>query len=289
MKYVSVVGLPIYTITKYSGMGIAAGRLRKAGVLTALGGPVLDEGDIGLPHLETDVLEGGVKNFAHFRDSTSLIFESLKSLQAERVILLGGECSLAVGALAGLREAFGGKPGMLWMDAHGDFNTPESSPSSYIGGMCLAIACGRGPALSEAVDGYRPLLDEERLVHLGSRALDPPEAKAFETSPAKLLTMDDVRKSGAKKVAAESARYLADRADWIACHLDVDVVDPDAVLAVNYPTPGGLKPAEAAAIVKSLAATGKLRAVNVAAYNPSLDFDGSSAATIVSLIKESFQ
>jgi arginase len=288
MRYASVVGLPIYTLSKYSDMGNGPEWLRKAGLLTALGSPVLDEGDIELPRLERDVLEGGIKNLAYFRDATSRFQESLRSLRAERVVLVGGECSLVVGGLSGLMEAFGERAGMLWMDAHGDFNTPESSPSSYIGGMCLAMVCGRVSGLGGAVDADRPLLSEENLVHLGSRALDPGEAKAFETSPAKLLTMDDLRKGGVRKVAAEIARHLADRADWIVCHLDVDVVDPSSVLAVNYPTPGGLKPAEASAIIKSLDATGKLKALDIAAYNPSLDYDGSSAAAIVSLIKQSF-
>ncbi len=288
MKFVSVVGLPVYTLVKCSGMANAAGKLRKAGLLTALGSSVLDEGDVELPRLDRDVLEDGIRNLTHFRGATARIQESTRSLNAERVVMVGGECSLAVGGLAGLTEAFGGKPGMLWMDAHGDFNTPQTSPSSYIGGMCLAMVCGHGPGLGEAIDARRPLLEEDRLVHLGSRALDPPEVRAFDDSEARLYAMDDVRKRGVRVVAAEAAKHLADRADWIACHLDVDVVDPDAVLAVNFPAPDGLRPAEVSAIIKSLNGTGKLRAVDIAAYNPSLDDDGSSATTVVNLIRESF-
>jgi arginase len=288
MKFVSVVGLPVYTLVKCGGMVNAPRTLRKAGFLTALGGSVLDEGDIGLPRLEKDILEDGIRNLAHFVGASAQIYESVRSLNTERVVLIGGDCSLAVGGLTGLVEAFGGSPGMLWMDAHGDFNTPETSASSYIGGMCLAMACGRGPGLGETIDKHMPLLEEEHLVHLGSRALDPPEAKAFEDSPARLLTMDDVRKRGVKAVAVETAKYLADRADWICCHLDVDVVDPDAILAVNFPVPDGLKPSEVSVIIKSLNDTGKLKAVDIAAYNPSLDDDESSATAVVDMIKESF-
>ncbi len=289
MRYASVIGLPVYTIAKYNGMGGAAGKLRKAGLLTALGGSVLDEGDVTLPHLERDEVQGGVKNLGYFKEATSLIRSSVSRLNAERVILLGGECSLAVGGLAGLVEAFGGKPGMVWMDAHGDFNTPESSPSSYIGGMCLAMACGKGPPLDAAVDARQPLLSEGALVHVGCRALDPPEVKAFDASPARLMPMEEVRKLGAKKAGAEAARRLSDSADWLVCHLDVDVVDPDIILAVNYPTPGGLRPAEASAIIRALDATGKLKVLEIAAYNPSLDDDGSSAAAVVSIVKGAFE
>ncbi len=289
MKFVSVVGVPVYTLVRCGGMASAAGKLRRAGLLNALGSPVLDEGDVDLPRLERDVLEDGVRNLAHFRAATARIHSSLRSLDAERAILVGGECSLAVGGMAGLSEAFGGKPGMLWLDAHGDFNTPETSPSSYIGGMCLAMACGRGPSLGEQVDGRMPVIGEERLVHLGSRALDPPEVKAFEESPSRLLTINEVRKRGARAVGLEAAKYLADRSDWIACHLDVDVVDPVSILAVNYPAPDGLRPSEVSVIISALAKTGKLRALDIAAYNPSLDDDGSSAAAVVNIVKEGFQ
>ncbi len=288
MRYISVVGVPIYTLAKYNGMGNSAGKLRKAGLLTALGSPVLDEGDVDLPRLDKDVIEGGVRNFAHFRDATARIAGSLREINGERVVLLGGECSLVVGGLAGFAETFKGKPGMLWMDAHGDFNTPESSPSSYIGGMCLAMACGKVPNLGVSTD-HQPLVEEERLVHIGSRALDQPEVKAFESSPARLMGMEDFKRLGVRKAAAEAAKRLADRSDWLVVHLDVDVVDPQYLLAVNYPTPGGMKPAEASALVKALDATGKLKVVDIAAYNPSLDDDGSSATAVVQIVRESFQ
>jgi arginase len=288
MKYATVLGLPFYTLVKYSGERMAPSKLRKAGLLNALGGSVFDEGDLELPHPERDVVEGGIKNFTYFTDASSRIFESISGLKAERVVLIGGECSLIVGGLAGLREVFRGRPGMLWMDAHGDFNTPETTPSSYIGGMCLALACGRGPHLTAQLDKRSPLIEESNIVHLGSRALDPPEAKAFESSPATLVSMEDVKKRGVKRVSAEVAKLLADRADWIVCHLDVDVVDPDSIIAVNYPTPDGLRPVEASAIIKALNATGKLKALNIAAYNPALDVDGSSATATVELVREAF-
>jgi arginase len=98
--------------------------------------------------------------------------------------------------------------------------------------------------------------------------------------------MDYIRKRGVKVVAADTTKFLADRADWIACHLDVDVVEPDAILSVNFPAPGGLRPAEASTLIKSLEGTGKFRTIDIAAYNPSLDDDGSSAAAVVGLVTE---
>ncbi len=283
-----IVGVPAYTLASYKGMGGGPGALRKAGIARALG-VAADLGDVEIPPLKKDTLEGKVKNLAHVRDATSRIYGAVKSVREGRVLLVGGECSETVGAVGGLAEAFGGKPGMLWMDAHGDFNTPETSPSGYIGGMCLAMACGRGPSFTAELGGRGPPLAEERLVHVGARALDPPEVTAFNDSPAKLFTSQQVKKVGAADVGEEAARHLDNRSDWIACHLDVDVVDPVHIPAVNYQTPGGLTLDEASMIVRALAKTGKMRALEVAAYNSSKDRRGRSAGEIVRLLANVFR
>ncbi len=247
--------------------------------------PLLDEGDIELTPLTVDSFEDNAKNFNHFKEATSKIQEKIGHLTTDRVFLAGGECSCAVGNLAGLSHVFEGKPGMLWMDAHGDFNTPESSPSGYIGGMCLAMACGRGPKLGEGVEKSRPLLAEESLVHVGSRALDQSEVLAFNSSPAKLFTAQHVKAKGAVDVAEEAARHLANRSDWIVCHLDVDVVDPSIIPAVNYPTPGGLTVDEVVVLIAALRKTEKLKAVELATYNAAFDSDKSAARAVVDLIR----
>ena len=282
-----LLGAPLYTLAAYSGMGLAPNALRKSGLASAFGRPI-DAGDVALPPLEKDLVGGSIKNLAHFIDCTARVFERTKDLDSDFVVLVGGECSMTPGALAGLTESFEGKPGMLWLDAHGDFNTPESSPSGYIGGMCLAMACGRGPDLGAEFERRRPLLAEDRLVHMGSRALDPPEVLAFDSSPARLFTAQQVRKVGAETVGEEAARHLSDRSDWLVCHLDVDVVDPAWIPAVNYPTPEGLTIDQTAAIIRALVKTDKLRVFELAAYNSSRDRGGRSARAIVSLLRGVF-
>jgi arginase len=282
----ALLGVPVYTFSAHKGMGAAPDALRKAGLVSALRGPK-DGGNVGLTPLKSDSA-GPAKNLDYFRDCTARIQQATKALVADQIFLVGGECSLSPGSLAGLTEAFGGKAGMLWMDAHGDFNTPETSPSGYIGGMCLAMACGRGPSLGESIDQRRPLVAEERLVHVGSRALDPPEVLAFNSSPAKLFTAQQVKKNGAADAAEEAARHLANRSDWIVCHLDVDVVDPSILPAVSYPTPGGLTVDEASLVVRTLMKTGKMKVLDLAAYNPSKDRGGASAKVIVDLARRIF-
>ncbi|HUK79903.1 MAG TPA: arginase family protein [Nitrososphaerales archaeon] len=279
----TLVGVPLYTLAAYEGMGVAPSALRGAGLLSALAAQV-DLGDLPVPQLKKDILEGRTKNLNHFKSATTTVFAALKAAKADRVFILGGECSETVGAMAGLAEAFGGKAGMLWLDAHGDFNTPDTSPSGYIGGMCLAFACGRSPELGLFSGASAPLADE-RLVHVGSRALDPPEVAAFTSSPAKLFTSQQVKRTGAAEVAEEAARHLENRSDWIACHLDVDVIDPAFMPAVNYPEPGGLTPDECSSMIKAVVATGKLRALEIAAYNPQKERTDSSASALIDMLR----
>ena len=279
-----VLGAPLYTLAAYKGMGEGPKALRKAKLLSHPG-EVVDFGDVKIPKLKADVSDGRTKNLEHFKRATASIRDAAKSVNADRALLLGGECSVTVGSVAGFSEVFEGRPGMLWMDAHGDFNVPETSPSGYIGGMCLAMACGRGPRLTDGAISAGPLIAEERLVHVGARDLDPPEIAAFNSSPAKLFTAQQVRKSGAADVAEEAARHLANRSDWVICHLDVDVVDPSLIPSVNYPTPGGLTLEEAAAIIRALNRTEKLKVFELTSYNAEKDRKRTSAKVIAEQVK----
>jgi arginase len=268
-------------------MGDAPVALRKAGLAAALGAPG-DLGDVEIPELKKDFTEGTIKNLTHFTTATSRVFGAMKALGQERLVILGGECSETVGVMAGLADVSGGKAGMIWLDAHGDFNTPGTSRSGYIGGMCLALACGMAPGLDVGTGQTPAPLAGERLVHVGSRALDPPEVTAFNNSPAKLYTAQQVKKIGAAEVAEETARHLDNRSDWIACHLDVDVTDPTLVPAVNYPTPGGLTLEETSMIIRKVLGTGKMRVLELAAYNPSKDKGNASADRVIELLKAVF-
>ncbi|HUI86206.1 MAG TPA: arginase family protein [Nitrososphaerales archaeon] len=285
MQRLETIGLPIFTLARYSGMGLAPAALRRAAFATSPS-PWRDLGDVELPRLERDTAETGIKNLGHFSEASEMISRTTAKLASDSSILcLGGECSLIVGSLAGLAGVFDGRPGMLWMDSHGDFNTPETSPSGYIGGMCLAMAVGRGPELGRDAELHRPLIQERAVVHLGSRALDSGEERSMKSSEMWLVKMTDFRKHGVSEVASQVSKHLADRADWLICHLDVDVIDPTVIPAVNYPTPGGLYVEEIVPIIRALQQTGRLKVINVTAYNPSYDPNGQCAQTIAQLLK----
>jgi arginase len=149
-------------------------------------------------------------------------------------LVLSGGCLAAIGVLAGLQVS-GCDPGVLWIDAHGDFNTPESSPSDYWDGMALAAACGVClPELREAI-GLRPL-PVERAVHLAGRAFDPLEAVNMNRHGLRRIAAGEL----AGPEAREPIHRLAGANGWYL-HVDLDGLDPRDVPAVGFPEPDGVR------------------------------------------------
>ncbi|HUK49671.1 MAG TPA: arginase family protein, partial [Terriglobales bacterium] len=284
--------LPIYSLSEYHGMALAVKSLRTAGIdriLASHAESFHDLGDVQTSMLVSNTGPRNLKNFPEFlKDTDSLEKSAGKVDSADFAFCLGGGCELIIGTLAGFKRAFKGKPGVVWMDAHGDFNTPETSASGYIGGMGLAMACGRGPRFSSRIEDARPLLMEENVVHIDSRTVDPLEQQAMINSRMKLYSAETVRAEGAAKIAEDTANYLVDKCDWIVCHLDVDALDPMFNSGVNFPASGGLNPTDVKTIVGALQRTGKMRVFNLTAYNPLFDEDGRSCKTLLSLVTELF-
>lgn len=280
-------GIPFYTLAKYRGMAEAVRTLRAAGILEQLrsvDSHLLDLGDVDCPSIKSDTGPRNIHNMEQFLDGTNKVKVKLsRGVDASKLIfLLGGECAFVVGSLAALKTVHKGRPGMVWIDAHGDFNTPETTPSGFIGGMPLALACGRGPKLSPEIEASRPLLNEKQVVHIGSRSLDPGEKDAL-LSGVKVFTAKDVEEKGARAVAHETAHRLMGSCDWIVAHLDVDVLDPSVMPAVNFPEPGGLTGDDVLSVFTALHRTGKLKAIDLTAYNPSKDVENTGRSFLLSL------
>lgn len=256
-------------------MADAVQSLREAGIVQRIRSKennLTDIGDVECPSIPRDHGPKNLRNFEEFLEGTRRVKDKLSTqTDNSRITLcLGGDCAFVPGGLAGLKTVYKGKPGMVWLDAHGDFNIPETSPSGFIGGMPLAIACGRGPRLSEDIESLRPLLEEKRVVHVGSRSLDPGEDEALRRFVT-LLPSKDVKKRGAREIALQTARFLSDSSDWIIAHLDVDVLDPSHMPGIDFPEPGGLSTQDILEVFRALQSTGKLKVVDLTAYNPALD------------------
>lgn len=281
------IGIPFYTLAEYRGMAEAVGGLRNAGILNRVktsDHDLADLGDVHCPVIEKNHGPENLQNLEEFLEGTRRVRDKLSPGldRSKLTFCLGGECAFIIGTLASLKTVHKGKPGMVWMDAHGDFNTPETSPSGFIGGMPLALACGRGPRVSLEIEASRPLLDEQHIVHIGSRSLDPGEDKALLSS-VKVFSAKDVKKNGAKTIARQTVQHLSDSSDWIVAHLDVDVFDPSIMPGVNFPEPGGLLGGDVVEIFKALWSTGKLKVVDLTAYNPLGDRDKLGQSMLLDL------
>ncbi len=202
-------------------------------------------------------------------------------------LVVAGNCNVALGVRAGLqRRADGsGSAGLVWLDAHGDFNTPATTETGYLDGMPLAMLCGRAyrEAVSEAL-GATPMA-ESSVVHVGGRDLDRGEAAAMVASGIGVVRGDELR--GDRLTTALSARLDelasvvppgADGRPAVHLHVDLDVLDPSAAPGVTFPSPGGLSAAQLFAAIELVQARSGLIAVTVASFTP--DRDDAAASTL---------
>ena len=285
----SLVGFPIYTLARLQGLALSPPAFRGLGLVKALEGEglkITDMGDIKLQKLSKDSGPKKFRNSTYAAKGTERIRRAAgQASERELAIFVGGECSLVMGSLSGIKSRRRGRAGILWMDAHGDFNTPETTPSGFIGGMCLALACGRGRPLSqETEEGRGPLLGEDAVVHLGSRALDRLEELAMKESEITLVSAKELRKGGAADYGRRAARLLSDRCDWCVLHIDLDVIDPGEMPAVNFLEPNGISTEDVLLAARGLKETGKLKAVEFTSYDPLRDANRSCGRRVVKLL-----
>ncbi|GMQ94529.1 MAG: hypothetical protein BMS9Abin12_2024 [Acidimicrobiia bacterium] len=184
-------------------------------------------------------------------------------------LLYSGDCLSVIGVLAGL-QAMGSDPTLYWFDAHGDFHTWQTTPSNFLGGMPLAMITGRGEQTIVEATGMRPLADD-KVVLVGARDLDDGEDAAVASSGMVVASVDEV----ANAIPPPGPIYV---------HVDVDVVDPSELPAVNYPAPGGPPAESVRAAVTRLAATGRVVAASVSSWNPQLPRAGKAAALTRSIM-----
>ncbi len=186
-------------------------------------------------------------------------------------LVLGGDHSLAVGSFSGVSNYFRAQSkrvGYLWLDAHGDMNTPESSPSGNIHGMPLAAIIGVGaPELTELL-GYKPKVEPRNVVLVGVRDLDAKERRLIKESGVHVFTMRDVDERGMRDVMSEALRFVSDDTDGVAVSLDLDFVDPDDAPGVGTPVRGGVTYREAHLALEMIADSEAMVSLEVFEINP---------------------
>ncbi len=197
-------------------------------------------------------------------------------------LLLEGDCTAAPAVVAGLQGE--GRVGLLWIDSHGDFNTPETTPSGMLGGMPVAVATGRcHPTWQQAV-GLQTPLDEGDVVLAGIRDLDPPERAALEASAVEVIEARGDAEGESERLAGAVAR-LSRHVDALYVHVDVDVLNPASAQGFTMPVPGGPSGEELAEMVALASHGGRVRALGIAAYNPPRDTGGRTAQAILHLVE----
>ncbi len=190
----------------------------------------------------------------------------------ERPVSLAGDCCTSLGVLAGLQRA-GIEPSLIWLDAHGDFNTWETTPSGFLGGMPLAMLTGRGEQTIMEALGARPM-PESRVILSDARDLDPAEGEALRASQIQHLP----------RVEQLLEVSLPSGALWL--HVDTDILDAAAGPAQNYPVSSGPSAETLHRVLRHLARSGQIVAISISAWNPVLDSDGRTREVWMALLGE---
>ena len=182
-------------------------------------------------------------------------------------LVLAGDDTAAIGAVAGLQQAAGAGAaiGVVWLDAHGDFNTPETTYSGILAGMPVAILAGLAGPLWRGAAHLDAPIPTDRILIAGARDLDEKEANLIRSTDVRLLTTDDIR---AGDGMAKAVRRLAATCQLIYLHIDLDVLDPSLVPSASTPSAGGLSVAEAAQAMSAVLGTGIVAAAGIAGLNP---------------------
>ncbi len=267
----------------------APAALRAAGVLEVF--DAADAGDVAAPLRDpARDPETGVVAFADLCASSQALRTAVAATltRRRRPLVLGGDCSLLIGALAGVRDAMG-PVSLVFVDGHADYFDGSTSPTGEAADMELAILTGHGPAGLVDLGGEVPIVEPADVVILGHRpaSLHPDVALELERVPATIsrMTADEIVAADTARVGEHWAGELSGRGRaWL--HLDLDALDEAVLPAVSYPQPNGLDWDSLVAIARPLLASRSLVGISVADFNPDLDEDGAYARRVVQALAE---
>jgi arginase len=211
-----------------------------------------------------------------------------KTLDEDLVpLVLGGDHSIAVGTTAGAAAHFHKKSkriGVIWLDAHGDMNTPDSSPSGNVHGMPLASIMGYGPPELTGLAGITPMAEPRSVALVGIRDLDSKERRLMKDSGVHVFTMRDIDERGMREVMAEALRFTSDDTAGVAVSLDMDFVDPTDAPGVGTPVRGGVTYREAHLALEMIADSESMVSFELVEINPVIDEHNTTALLGVELV-----
>jgi arginase len=277
---VHIIGVSLDLGGNRRGVDMGPSAVRIAGLgerLAALGISVVDAGDLVAPIPETKALGDPAKKYIReiARVCERLYKTSLGVLEKGGIpLVLGGDHSLAAGSVAATADFVRRDDtplGLIWVDAHGDMNTPATSSSGNVHGMPLAALLGSEPAELSRIGGFSPKVLPERTVLIGIRNLDDREKERIREVGVRVFTMKDIDRSGIAEVVEEAIAIAGTGAGGIHVSFDLDVCDPSIAPGVGTPVKGGLNYREAHMLMEMVADSGLLRALDLVEVNPILD------------------
>jgi arginase len=286
---IRVIGVPIDLGADRRGVDIGASAIRYAGLndqLHGLGYEVHDIGNIVVPQPESQPIDNSRLKYLEpivkvAEELADTVTEALKA--NEFPLILGGDHSIALGSITGVTRLHK-DIGLLWIDAHADFNTEETTPSGNIHGMILAALAGLGNNRLTGTGGWTPKLDPQRIVIIGARDLDRGEQELLRAHHVRVFTMSDIDQRGISDVMREAIAIAGMASDGIHLSLDMDALDPEHAPGVGTPVRGGLSYREAHLAMELIADNDRLVAMDVVEVNPILDRENATALLAVELV-----
>ncbi len=293
---VSIIGFPMDLGADRRGVDMGPSALRIAGLQTKLeelGYRVEDNGDIKIEIMERQKIKNPkLKYLDEIIKTSKLLAEKVERVldKGDFPICLGGDHSMALGTISGIASFCKKRKlrlGVIWIDAHSDMNTDETSPTGNIHGMPLSALMGLGCDELVNLLGFSPKLYPENCVLIGIRSIDEAEKVNIKKLKVPIYTMNDIDKLGIHRIIAKVLKQFREKVDHIHISFDVDSVDPSVAPGVGTPIPGGLSYREAHLLMETIAECGCMSSLEIAEVNPILDHKNQSASFTSELIASS--
>lgn len=293
MQKIRILGVPLDLGQERRGVDMGPSAMRAAGLNAALKG-------LGLKVEDTGNIYVKIPEEQHFGDKRAKYLKEIAETSkevADRIyqtleaglfpISLGGDHSIAVGTQAGVSRYYRDRKraiGCVWIDAHADMNTPESTPSGNVHGMPFAATLGFGPEPLANIFGFAPKIKPENCVLIGARNLDERERGLVKNSGINVFTMRTIDEQGMGEVMQKSLAFATRGTAGFVVSFDMDVVDPSEAPGVGTPVPGGITFREAHLAMEMIADSKKMLALEMVEINPIIDIANKTAILAVGLV-----
>jgi len=293
---VSIIGFPMDLGADRRGVDMGPSALRIAGLqakLESLGYKVQDNGDIKIEIMERQQIKNPKLKYLHEILKTSkLLAEKVEKVleKGDFPLCIGGDHSMALGTISGIASFCKKRKlrlGVIWIDAHSDMNTDETSPSGNIHGMPLAALLGLGCEELVNILEFSPKLYPENCALIGIRSIDEAEKINIKKLKVPVYTMNDIDKLGIHRIIAKVLKQFREKVDHIHISFNVDSVDPLVAPGVGTPVSGGLSYREAHLLMETIAECGCMSSLEIAEVNPIIDHKNQSAVFTAELIASS--